>query len=115
VDDVEIERGGDPEEWLRKVVDALNTPAKVSEMLPQIEPEWRPSRSCERLIEVMRTVNLRPRDVMHFDAAAAHLGKGSACRTCICNMIILEKHESPHIAELAREALYYFRQLQGEK
>ena len=72
-------------------------------------------RSRERLIEVMRTVNrhvYREASVM-LSTAANHLEASLPCWACKENMKwLVNIHPSPHIHELAIEALHYLNVLE---
>lgn len=72
-------------------------------------------RSRERLIQILETVN--PEVIGGFPArvlarAGRHLQRPSSEREDTIGLIrrYALKHESPHIRELAKEALYYIEQ-----
>ena len=72
-------------------------------------------RSRERLIDVMQTVNptLYPEARVFFDTFVRHSDANAGCRACRTNMKwLVDMHVSPHIRELAAEALHY---LTGEQ
>lgn len=68
-------------------------------------------RSKDRLVEVMRSVNPHLNYIAHvvMTAAAAHIEEEAGdCPACFFNMReIATKEVSPHLRELAQEALIY--------
>lgn len=78
---------------------------------PVEKPKWQPSRSRERLAVVLVTVNgdVAGREVakvMGEAAVCVQIG-GSCLNDCAPALAPLLLHKSPHIRELAREALFY--------